>query len=234
VTERLVEEMALYHAYHRDLRNRLAHFAAGAPILVSVLIVGCWTPLDLFGVSLSVGPIAAVALFGFHLRLDPVLALLASPFTFGCLAAAGWTTGALTRTEAWILVGALFGGGWLLLSLGHYIEGHAPSLAKSWRQPLIAPLFYVAELGAPLGLRRELWRRVAERGAGATRADPAAPSAVAGLREPQDASADCGDRPRAAGESGSPSRASRGLAWGLHSSGAGPRGSRPGRRGGRA
>ena len=161
--ERLVEEIALYYASHQDLRNRLAHCVAGAPIMIAVLTVGCWTPFEFFGVGLSAGLLATLALLVFHLRLDPILALVASPFTLGCFAVAQWTTTALTRTEAWLLVLGFFGGGWALLGIGHYLEGRAPSLTKSWRQPLIAPLFYVAEIGAPLGFRRELWRRVETR-----------------------------------------------------------------------
>lgn len=158
-----VEQMAMYSAYHRDLRNRATHFIGIPAIVFSIYIPLSWVSLGRLGAieaNLALALLAAVAVF--YIWLDRVIgaAMVAVLLALYWLAA---QVAGLGQTVGWSVFAAAFVGGWVFQLVGHVFEGRRPALADNLLQALIGPMFLVAETVFALGLKRGLHEAVESR-----------------------------------------------------------------------
>jgi uncharacterized membrane protein YGL010W len=156
-----------YAEYHRDQRNIVTHFV-GVPLIVFALGVLLARPaVALAGYSLTpagalFGPVALWYLTRGHLGLGA-----ATTAGVGLLLLLAHQVGS-GPTGAWLaLGGACFVAGWICQFLGHYYEGRKPAFADDIVGLLVAPMFVVLEMLAPLGLFKSLAAAI-ERHAGPT------------------------------------------------------------------
>ncbi len=158
-----VEQMAMYSAYHRDMRNRATHFIGIPAIVFAIYVPLAWVPLGRLGaieVNLALALLAAVAVF--YIWLDRVIgaAMVAVLLVLYWLAA---QVAAMGQTVGWSVFAAAFVGGWVFQLVGHVFEGRRPALADNLLQALIGPMFLVAETVFALGLKRSLHEAVEAR-----------------------------------------------------------------------
>lgn len=160
-----IELLERYAEYHRDRRNLVTH-ALGVPMVVFALGV------LLAGISWRLGGLAVTPAWLVY-ALAAVWYLTRGHLGLG--AATSLAVGALVLLAhglgdvslvPWLAsaVGCLVIG-WALQCAGHYYEGRAPTWADDLGGLLVAPMFVVLELLAPLGLFRSLHGAV-ERHAG--------------------------------------------------------------------
>jgi uncharacterized membrane protein YGL010W len=152
---------------HRDRRNIVTHLF-GVPMIVFALGLLLARPAIAFG-GLAFTPawlvfalVATWYLTRGHLGIGLVTSL-AVAMLVGL--AHQVNSGSIGLWLAWGVV--LFVAGWLFQFIGHYYEGRSPSLADDGVGPLVAPMFVVLELLAPLNLFNSLMAAV-ERHAGPT------------------------------------------------------------------
>jgi len=158
-----VEQMAMYSAYHRDLRNRATHFIGIPAIVFSIYIPLAWVPLGRLGaidVNLSLALLAAVAVF--YIWLDRLIGAAMVAFLLVLYWLAMQVAG-LGHAVGWSVFAAAFVGGWVFQLVGHVFEGRRPALADNLLQALIGPMFLVAETIFALGLKRDLHAAVEAR-----------------------------------------------------------------------
>ncbi|MEN2978191.1 DUF962 domain-containing protein [Tistrella bauzanensis] len=153
--EKLVDRLASYGAYHRDMRNILTHFI-GIPMIVAAVAILLSRPIvDLGDLSLSpamvVAALAAVYYLALDLRFGLVMtALLALTVAIGDALA-------VAPMAVWLGWGlGLFMVGWAFQFAGHYYEGRKPAFLDDLAGLLLGPLFVVAEAAFMVGLRREV------------------------------------------------------------------------------
>lgn len=155
----LEEQMSIYGAYHRDLRNRLTHFV-GVPIIVfAILQALSWLRVDVAGYTVTAAMPFVFVILIYYFRLDAALGAAMTVFTLAVLyfadaaAVQSWPT-----SLAIFLV--TFVGGWIIQLIGHYFEGRKPALADNLFQVFVAPVFLMAELFFALGWKPQLRDRV--------------------------------------------------------------------------
>lgn len=157
------EQMAMYTAYHTDIRNRATHFA-GVPLIVYSLLIGFWAfPLGtLGGVEITAAALILAAVVGLYLIALPLLGVVSAFFMTPILWAAE-RTWSVWPEKAWLICGAAFVSGWIIQFVGHAFEGRRPALADNLLQVFMAPGFLIAEVLFALGLlgqvRRDLNNR---------------------------------------------------------------------------
>lgn len=141
-----LEQLAMYAAYHRDIRNQLTHHV-GVPMIVFSLILAA-TTVPLIPLSTGVVTLAAVlmsVLLIFYILNAPLVGTIAV-LIYGALMhfaeqiAAGGTEQAL-----WTALG-LFVLGWIIQFVGHIFEGRKPALFDNALQIFMAPAFLIAEV----------------------------------------------------------------------------------------
>jgi len=159
----LVDRLASYAEYHRDLRNIATHFVG-----IPMILVGTQATLARIGIGPLNAAVGATALATRYYRaLDPQYgAAMAAALAATC--AAGSALAALPLPLWAGSAAGLFVGGWALQFLGHYFEGRKPAFLDDLRGLLDGPLFLIAEAAFALGLSPELAAEV-ERRAGPTR-----------------------------------------------------------------
>lgn len=158
-----VEQMAMYSAYHRDMRNRATHFIGIPAIVFAIYIPLAWVPLGRLGaieVNLAMALLAAVAVF--YLWLDRVIGAAMVAVLLVLYWAAAQIAGMGTMA-GWSVFAAAFVGGWIFQLVGHVFEGRRPALADNLLQALIGPMFIVAETLFAAGLKRDLHAAVEAR-----------------------------------------------------------------------
>jgi uncharacterized membrane protein YGL010W len=158
----MLNQAAMYTAYHRDRRNIATHVIGVPAIIFALLMALQRVPLDfvLPGLTLAwvVFILAAIFYLWAHTLAGFILDLL--------LLAATWGAGALAMPPIggyWIIAAVLFVGGWIFQFVGHGFEGRRPALADNLLQIVVAPLFLVFEglfaLGAEGGTQRAIAAR---------------------------------------------------------------------------
>ncbi|HVV94253.1 MAG TPA: Mpo1-like protein [Hyphomicrobiales bacterium] len=161
----MLDQAAMYTAYHRDPRNVATH-VLGVPAIVFAIIMALQrVPLDMVlpGLTLAwvVFILAAVFYLWMHTLAGFVLDVL--------LLAATWGSGALAMPPVggyWVIAAVLFVGGWILQLAGHGFEGRRPAFADNLLQILVAPLFLVFEGLFALGIARDVKDAIAARSVG--------------------------------------------------------------------
>ena len=158
----LEEQMAIYAAYHQDVRNKATHFVGVPVIILSLFIPLAWPRIDVAGMPLTAAMLFAGVVLAYYLVLDFVLGLAMAVLTL-TLVWLGHQITALGAGPAWAWFAALFIGGWILQLVGHAFEGRRPALTDNLFQIFVAPIFLCAEIFFALGYKPGLHRAVQER-----------------------------------------------------------------------
>jgi len=151
-----IEQMAMYSAYHRDMRNRATHFIGIPAIVFAIYIPLSWVPLGRVGAidaNLAMALLAAVAVF--YIWLDRVIGTAMVAVLLVLYWAAAQIAG-MGTVVGWSVFAAAFVGGWVFQLVGHVFEGRRPALADNLLQALIGPMFIVAETIFAAGMKRDL------------------------------------------------------------------------------
>jgi uncharacterized membrane protein YGL010W len=169
----LVDRLAAYAEYHRDMRNIATHF-----IGIPMILVGTQATLARVGIGPLNAAVGATALATRYYReLDPSYGgAMAAVLGASCAIGSGI---AALPLPMWAGASAgLIVGGFAWQFLGHWFEGRKPAFFDDLMSTLDGPLFLVAEVAFAFGQSREL-RAEIERRAGPTRWGKIAASAVA-------------------------------------------------------
>jgi uncharacterized membrane protein YGL010W len=162
-----IEQLAMYAAYHRDIRNQATHHI-GVPLIVySLLVAASQVHLGVVpGLSgpmaLSLGTFLVILLIAFYLSNVPVIGVIAA-LIYGVLYSVAEMVGQGDPAWIWATFGICFVGGWIIQFIGHYFEGRRPALFSNATQVFMAPPFLIAELLFALGLEKNLEREVQSR-----------------------------------------------------------------------
>lgn len=157
-----IELLSQYAAYHRDRRNIATHFVGVPMIMFGVLVLLSRPGFMLGGVSLTPALLA----------LAPVLAwtLSRGAAALGALTTLAWLLLAWLAhrlafdASAWLAWGlGFFVVGWVIQFIGHYYEGRKPAFVDDLIGLLVAPMFVLLEMTAPLGLFARLLAEVNRR-----------------------------------------------------------------------
>jgi uncharacterized membrane protein YGL010W len=159
----MLDQAAMYAAYHRDRRNIATHVVGVPAIIFAVLMMLQLVPLDFALTGLTLAWIAFVLAAVFYLWMHT-----AGGFLLGALLlAATWGSQGLSESIApapfWMIVAVLFIGGWALQLLGHGFERRRPALLDNLLQILMAPLFLVFEALFALGRAKDVEAAIAAR-----------------------------------------------------------------------
>lgn len=130
-----------YADAHRHPTNRLTHKVAIPLIVFHIIAMLDWVklPVDVAGVSLSLGHVVYVAAVLFYLRLHAPLGLLMAVLFALCFPLA-----AVTPQPVVVVVAVV---GWVVQLAGHAVwEKNRPAFLTNLLQALIGPLFFVAVL----------------------------------------------------------------------------------------
>lgn len=157
------EQMAMYTAYHRDIRNCATHFV-GVPLIVFAILVA----LSLVQFGAVVGfPVTLATVFLFlllamYLIIVPIMGIVATVVHIPML----WYAQSIAmqpQSSVWTIVSVCFIGGWIIQFIGHVFEGRRPALTDNILQVFMAPGFLVAEGLFACGLLPDLQADLEER-----------------------------------------------------------------------
>ena len=155
----LEQQMSVYGAYHRDVRNRATHFV-GVPVIIFALLVALgWLRLNILGIGLSGAMLFVTIVHAYYFRLDAALAAAMTIFTLVLLYFSEQIA-QLPFVQSFTIFLVLFIGGWILQLVGHYFEGRKPALVDNFFQVFVAPLFLMAEVFFAFGWKPALRARV--------------------------------------------------------------------------
>jgi uncharacterized membrane protein YGL010W len=156
-----------YAEYHRDKRNIATHFV-GVPMIVFGLCVLLARPeFTVAGLVLTPAWLVFAAAAMWYLSRGHVGIGAATAVAVGVLVLLAHQVGR-GSTGQWLAWGlGFFVVGWVIQFIGHYYEGRKPAFVDDLVGLLVAPIFVVLELLAPLGLFPRLLADV-ERHAGPT------------------------------------------------------------------
>ena len=158
----LVQHLAQYASYHRNMRNVITHIVGIPIIVVSVAALLAKLTLDVNGVTLSAAMVMAAASILFYLRLDIGLGLLMAVLMIGSVIIG--TEVAALPTAQWLMISVgSFVVGWIIQFIGHYFEGRKPAFVDDLSGLAIGPLFVTVEVLFMLGLRRDLREAMQQR-----------------------------------------------------------------------
>ncbi len=149
------EQMAMYTAYHRDVRNCATHFVGVPMIVFSLLVALSAVPLGQFGnIPITLATVFLSLLLALYWVAVPLMGLVATVVHIPLL----WYADAAANDPAsiWIIAGVCFVGGWVIQFIGHLFEGRRPALADNFLQVFMAPGFLVVEALFACGLLSEL------------------------------------------------------------------------------
>lgn len=135
----LERSFATYAEYHRDPVNVAIHKVCVPVIVFAMLGVAdlLRLPVEVAGVAVSVGHLAALAILAWYVLLSAKLAVVMALFSAGCLA--------LARATPWWGILTVFVASWALQLAGHRVwEKRKPAFADDLRQLLIGPLYFLA------------------------------------------------------------------------------------------
>jgi uncharacterized membrane protein YGL010W len=159
----MLDQAAMYSAYHRDRRNIATHVVGVPAIVLALLLVLNLVPLEFALAGLTLAWVVFILAAVFYLWMHTLGGFLVDVL----LLLATWGTQVLAETLAptafWSVTAVLFIGGWALQLVGHGFEGRRPALADNLLQILMAPLFLVFEALFALGLARDVAQAVAQR-----------------------------------------------------------------------
>ena len=157
--EWFLEQLAMYAAYHRDLRNQATHHV-GVPLIVYALMLAL-TQIPIIA-SVSAATIVIILLLGFYLVNVPLVGGLAV-LIYGILYGVAARVGEAGADVVWSTFAACFVGGWIIQFIGHVFEGRRPALFDNAVQVFMAPPFLIAELLFVFGAAQDLAAQIDRR-----------------------------------------------------------------------
>ena len=159
----VLEQLAMYAAYHRDRRNQATHHV-GVPVIVFSLLLA-FDQITLAsgdGLRISLGLVFIGGLIGLYLLTIPMVGVLALAFYTPVYLLAT----AVAHDQAMSVAGVCFCAGWAVQFCGHVFEGRRPALFDNFVQVFMAPGFLLAEMlfgvGGGTGLASDLEARSAK------------------------------------------------------------------------
>jgi len=159
----MLDQAAMYAAYHRDRRNIATHVIGVPAIVLAIVLALQQVPLDFLLPGLTLAWIVFILAAIFYLWMHTLGGFLVGV----ALLVATWGTQILAETMAptafWSLAAALFVGGWAFQLIGHGFEGRRPALTHNLLQVLVAPLFLVLEALFALGQAKDVEQAIAAR-----------------------------------------------------------------------
>jgi uncharacterized membrane protein YGL010W len=153
----IVDQAAMYTAYHRDHRNVMTHVVGVPAIVFAIVVLARLMPIPFLAEALVIG----FAIF--YVRMQALAgALTAAGLVLALMISGGIAS--LGTAALWIAFVVFFVGGWIIQLVGHSLyEGRRPALADNLLQIFVAPMFLVFEAlfatGRMLDLRDEIERR---------------------------------------------------------------------------
>ncbi|MGF1476200.1 MAG: DUF962 domain-containing protein [Geminicoccaceae bacterium] len=151
-----IEQMAMYTAYHRDVRNQLTHCVGVPAIAFALMLLLAYGPtMTLGGVEISFAHLLVVSLLLFYTVGSPVIGLIATCIYLPMAFLAQWLAAEDLAFSLSIFAVCFFGGVALQL-WGHVFEGRKPALLDNVLQIFLAPSFIIAEGLFALGLQKDL------------------------------------------------------------------------------
>lgn len=156
------EQMAMYTAYHRDVRNCATHFVGVPMIVFSLLVALSAVPLGQVGyMPITLATIFLTLLLALYWVAVPLMGLVATVVHIPLL----WYADAVAQDPAsiWVVFVVCFFGGWVIQFVGHLFEGRRPALVDNLFQAFMAPGFLVAEALFACGFLSDLRRDLEER-----------------------------------------------------------------------
>lgn len=154
--------MAVYAAYHQDLRNRLTHFVGVPAIMFAILIPMGWWRFSIAEFEISLAMVFAGSVLVYYYLLDIALGVALTVVVVLLLWLTETVASRLTVAEgAWVFV-ISFLGGWIFQLVGHAFEGRRPALVDNFWQVFVAPIFLMAEVFFALGLKQDVKRKLDE------------------------------------------------------------------------
>jgi uncharacterized membrane protein YGL010W len=151
----LVDQMAMYTAYHRDRRNKATHFVGVPAIILGILVPMAWARLEVGGTEVSLALAFVLVMVCIYVWMDRAIAFATAAAVLPMLVLAEWIAGLGYQTGG-IVAAALFVAGWIVQLIGHAYEGRKPALVDNLLQIFIAPIFLAAEVLFAVGLKRDL------------------------------------------------------------------------------
>lgn len=158
-----LEQLAMYAAYHRDIRNQLTHHV-GVPMIVFSLILAA-TTVPVLSFSSGVVTLAAVlmsVILIFYILNAPMVGTIAVLIYGTLMYVAEQVAAGGTERALWMALG-LFVLGWIIQFIGHIFEGRKPALFDNALQIFMAPAFLIAEVLFVFGLEQGLKAEVEQR-----------------------------------------------------------------------
>jgi uncharacterized membrane protein YGL010W len=150
------EQMAMYTAYHRDVRNCATHFIGVPMIVFALLIAMSHLPIASAGdFPVTLATLFLAALLLLYLATVPLMGIVATVVHIPLL----WFAHTIAAGEAgqsWLVAGACFVAGWIIQFVGHVFEGRRPALFDNLIQVFMAPGFLVTEALFACGLLHDL------------------------------------------------------------------------------
>lgn len=169
MNQKWLDMLAGYGSHHQNTTNAVMHIIGVPFIMLGVMIPLTWLGTDVLGLNFSLALLVYIILGVFYFSLDRACAVLFLLYAGAVLYFANLTSSDLMASQAWIVSGASFFGGYIFQFIGHAIEGKAPALMKHPVQSqLAAPLFIVVELFKLMGVKEDMFNamqaRIQERG----------------------------------------------------------------------
>lgn len=148
----MLDQAAMYTAYHRDHRNVWTHVIGVPAIVLAIILLLHRVDLSALLPGLTLGWVFVAFFVAFYIWLHRLAGSLLNLFLIaGALLMAGFAK--LSAGPFWLLFAVLFFGGWVFQLVGHTVfEKRRPALADNLLQIFIAPLFLVMEGLFALGM----------------------------------------------------------------------------------
>ncbi len=159
----MIQQAAMYTAYHRDHRNVLTHVVGVPSIVLAIILLLHRVDLGFAYPGLTLGWLFVAFFVAYYIWLQPLAgAILDVLLVAGAMLMAQFA--GLPSGPFWLLFAALFVGGWIFQLVGHSLFEHRrPALADNLLQIFIAPLFLVMEglfaMGQLSAMKAEIERR---------------------------------------------------------------------------
>ena len=149
----VLEQLAMYAAYHRDRRNQATHHL-GVPMIVFALLLAAnqWVLADIGDAHITFGQLLLGGLMVLYLGSVPLVGVFASAFYAVIYA----LVIRVPPDWVWPVAGAVFALGWIIQFVGHMFEGRRPAFLVNLAQVFMAPAFLIAEMLFAVGLAQPL------------------------------------------------------------------------------
>ncbi len=151
-----------YAAYHRDRRNIATHYV-GVPLIVLGIGVLLARPVwHAAGWLVTPAWLLFAASAAWYLTRGRLGLALVTVVCNGVLMLLAHHLSASSDNSLWLAWGlGSFVLGWVIQFIGHYYEGRKPAFTDDLVGLLVAPMFVVLELLAPLGFFKQLTNEIA-------------------------------------------------------------------------